>query len=79
MIEVIRSDWFSTSWPFLSAKRASGLFWEYSSLTFSLILAKSSSVTLDGSATVTFSVGVAISYFLVCAFNTKVTAPGSVR
>ena len=71
----------STSWPFLSAKRASGLFWEYSTLTFSLIFSNSLSVTLLASDTVTLSAaaGVLISYFLVCAFNTNVTAPGSVR
>ena len=77
----IRSVWLSTSCPFLSAKRSSLFFWEYSSLTFSLILSNSASVTLLASDTVTLSAdaGVLISYFLVCAFNTKVTAPGSVK
>ena len=41
---------------------ASSLFLLYSSCNFSLILAKSSSVTLAGSVTATFSVGAAISY-----------------
>ena len=76
----IRSSEFSTSCPFLSAKRSSGLFWEYSSLTFALILSKSSLVISSAFDTTTLSAeaGVLISYFLVCAFNTKVTAPGSV-
>ena len=41
---------------------ASSLFLLYSSCSFSLIFAKSSSVTLAGSATATFSVGAAMSY-----------------
>ena len=44
---------------------ASSLSFLYSSCSFSLILAKSASVTLDESATVTFSVGVLISYLSV--------------
>ena len=43
-----------------------------------MILASSASVTLAGSATVTFSVGVAISYFWFCGLSTTRNAPGSV-
>ena len=44
-------------------------------------MSNSASVTLFASDTVTLSAddGALISYFLVCAFNTKVTAPGSVK
>ena len=52
----------STVLPFLSAKLASSLVLAYSICSFSLIFAKSSAVTLAGSATSTFSVGVTISY-----------------
>ena len=76
------TDWIllvlSAVVPFLSAKLASSLFLEYSSCSFSLILASSASVTLAGSATVTFSVGVAISYFWVCPLSITRNAPGSV-
>ena len=43
-----------------------------------MILAKSSSVTLDGSATITFWLGVAISYFWFCGLRMTRNAPGSV-
>ena len=70
----------STNVPFLSAKRASGLFWEYSSLTFSLILSNSLSVTLLTSDTTTLSAsaGVLISYFWVWGLRITLTAVGSV-
>ena len=55
----------STVLPFLSAKLASSLVLAYSICNFSLIFAKSSAVTLAGSVTATFSVGVAISYLNV--------------
>ena len=69
----------STASPRLDSRFLSSLVLEYSN--FALILANSSSVTAVGSATATLSasVGVTISYFLACAFNTNVTAPGSVR
>ena len=70
----------STSLPFLSAKRASGLFWEYSTLTFSLIFSNSLSVTLLTSDTTTLSAsaGVWISYFKVWGLRITLTAVGSV-
>ena len=43
-----------------------------------MILASSASVTLAGSATVTFSLGVAMSYFWFCGLSTTRNAPGSV-
>ena len=52
----------SKALPFFSAKLASSLRLEYSICNFSLILSNSSCVTLAGSVTATFSVGVAISY-----------------
>ena len=55
---------------------ASSLFLLYSSCSFSLIFAKSSSVTLAGSVTATFSVGVAISYLDVWFLTTNRTYPG---
>ena len=69
----------STFSPRLDSKFLSSFVLEYSNCA--LILANSSSVTAVGSATATLSasVGVTISYFLACAFNTNVTAPGSVR
>ena len=75
-----RSVGFSTSLPFLSAKRISILLLEYSILTFALIFSKSSLEILLASDTVTLSAeaGVLISYFAVCAFNVIVKAPGSV-
>ena len=46
-----------------------------------MILSKSSLVISSAFDTTTLSAeaGVLISYFLVCAFNTNVTAPGSVK
>ena len=76
--DLILASLSSTALPFLSAKLASSFVLEYSSCSFSLILAKSASVTLAGSATVTFSVGVAISYFWVCPLSITRNAPGSV-
>ena len=55
----------STVLPFLSAKLASSLLLEYSICSFSLILSNSASVTLAGSVTATFSVGVLISYLSI--------------
>ena len=66
----------STFVPFLSAKLASSLLLEYSSFSFSLIFAKSASVTLSGSATATFSVGAVISYLDVWSLTTKRIYPG---
>ena len=66
----------STTLPFLSAKLASSLFWEYSSCSFSLILAKSASVTSVGSFTSTFSAGAAISYLDVWFLATNRIYPG---
>ena len=66
----------STVLPFLSAKLASSLVWAYSICSFSLILSKSSAVTLAGSATSTFSVGVAISYLDVWFLTTNRAYPG---
>ena len=66
----------STAVPFLSAKLASSLVWAYSICNFSLILAKSSSVTLAGFATSTFSVGVLISYLSVWDLTMNWTYPG---
>ena len=66
----------STVLPFLPAKFASSLLLEYSSFSFFSILAKSSFVTLAGSATSTFSVGVAISYLDVWFLTTNRTYPG---
>ena len=60
--DLILESLSSTFVPFLSAKFASSLLLEYSSFSFSLIFSKSASVTLLGSTTATFSVGVAISY-----------------
>ena len=74
--EVILASLSATVLPFLSAKLASSFVWEYSSCNFSLILAKSSSVTLAGSATVTFSVGAAISYLVVWFLTINWTYPG---
>ena len=69
----------STNEPFLSAKRSSGLFWEYSNLIFSLTLANSVSVTFEASVTATLSAsaGVLISYFRVCGLRMTLTAVGS--
>ena len=66
----------STFVPFLSAKLASSLLLEYSSFSFSLIFAKSASVTLSGSATATFSVGDAISYLDVWFLTINWIYPG---
>ena len=70
----------STNVPFLSAKRSSGLFWEYSNLIFSLTLANSASVTFEASVTATLSAsaGVWISYFNVWGLRITLTAVGSV-
>ena len=76
---------FLTDWilPFLStgvsfAIFASSFFLLYSSFSFSLILSKSSFVTLVGSATSTLSAGagVAISYLSVWDLTIKWTYPG---
>ena len=74
----IRLSWFSTSVPFLSARFLSGFSVEYWILIFFLISLNSASVTLLASTTGTFVSGALMSYFLVCAFNTRVNAPGSV-
>ena len=58
---------------------ASSLFWLYSICSFSLILANSSSVTLAGSVTTTFSVGVLISYLSVWDLTMNSTYPGFLR
>ena len=69
--------------PFLSTGEsfemfASSFFLLYSSWSFSLILSKSSFVTLVGSATSTLSAGagVAISYLSVCDLTMNWTYPG---
>ena len=56
------------------------MFWEYSSLTFSLIFSNSLSVTLLTSDTTTLSAsaGVLISYFWVWGLRITLTAVGSV-
>ena len=66
----------STALPFFSAKLASSLLLAYSICNFSLIFAKSSAVTLAGSVTATFSVGVAISYLNVWFLTRKWAYPG---
>ena len=66
----------STVLPFLPSKFASSLVLAYSICSFSLILSKSSAVTLAGSATSTFSVGVAISYLDVWFLTINWTYPG---
>ena len=80
VIDWIFVSWLSTDWPRLLNKFLSGFVVEYSSFTFSLIFSNSLSVTAEGFSTLTLSasVGAFTSYFLVCAFNTRVNAPGSV-
>ena len=74
--DLILESLSSTFLPFLSAKFASSLLLEYSSFSFSLIFSKSASVTLLGSTTATFSVGVAISYLDVWFLTINWIYPG---
>ena len=73
-IEAILEFWSATSASFEIF--ASSLDLLYSSFNFALIVSNSSSVTLAGSATVTFSVGALISYLSVWDLTTNWTYPG---
>ena len=74
--DLILESLSSTFLPFLSAKFASSLLLEYSSFSFSLIFAKSASVTLLGSTTAIFSVGAVISYLDVWSLTINWIYPG---
>ena len=77
MIVSILSSFSATSWPRLASKFLSGFVFEYSILSFSLILLNSSSVTADGSVTATLSASAGdwMSYFWVWGLSITLNAP----